>query len=78
MAGIITTAVVLVVIFGGLGTILIVQDRRRRARYDQLSRTSQMAVVNGELEAERARNQAVADAYAGPRIGPTSGYMGLF
>lgn len=78
MAGIITTAIVLVVVFGSLGTVLFVQDRRRRARYDLLTRTSQMAVVNAELEAERARNQTVADAYAGPRIGPTSGYMGPF
>ena len=78
MAGIITTAVVLVVIFGGLGTILFVQDRRRRARFEQLTRTSQMAVVNAEREAERARNQTIADAYAGPRVGASSGYIGPF
>ncbi|WIE80921.1 hypothetical protein [Curtobacterium sp. MCSS17_016] len=78
MAGFLATVIVLVVIFGGLGTVLFMQDRRRRARYELLTRTSQMAVVNAEREAERARNQTVADAYAGPRVGPTSGYMGPF
>ncbi|MGW8431278.1 hypothetical protein ACWGJ9_09140 [Curtobacterium citreum] len=78
MTAAIITGIVLVAVFGGLGTILFIQERRRLARYEQLSRTSQMAVVNGELEAERARNQTVAEAYAGPRVGPTSGYMGPF
>jgi hypothetical protein len=78
MTGIITTVVVLVVIFGGLGTVLFVQDRHRRSRYELLTRTSQMAVVNAELEAEQARNRTVADAYAGPRLGSTNGYMGPF
>ena len=76
MPGLITV-IVLVVIFGGLGTILHVQTRRRNARFDEMTRTSQMAVVNAELEAERARNQTTADAYAGRRP-ENIGYFGPF
>ncbi len=76
MAGIIAASIIIVV-FGGLGAVLFVQDRRRRRRYELLTHTSQMAVVNAEREAERARNQTVADAYAGRRP-ENIGYFGPF
>ncbi|WIB65567.1 hypothetical protein [Curtobacterium sp. MCBD17_040] len=66
--------VIVAAAIAALITTLVVQDRRRAARYAALSRTGQMAVVNAELEAEHARIQVTAEAYAGPHaLDPTPG-----